>query len=704
MKFQNLHIIWTEGKNLALPYLLSRTIDEEHFTKTREITVEIPENIKFFFAKTPFTNNLECKYSICNNTDEDSKEKTHYPVLANIHNNYFEINIDKNEYRPISYEKYNTETKTNLIPKYKPKTKNWRSPIVEKDDLIIEKNQKGPYTVHHDDNYLRLINNVQQEHNYDNAKITDTFYDEKTKITEDLIKETQIIDPVLHKVKMWKKHNNKPHSVTMDIRGNNGLFAYYRKFKTIVIDEKTGIIKIIIRIHKSTIQRICLPLTLLLCVFYENHCTDTVGHTGLEKTKRNIMETYYFPNLTTWIKNLIADCIQCQTNKVFANTKTKSKKEQLASTKSYFNEMIVIDTKGTIHPSSEGSNFIFVIVDAFSQYVTIMCAPKNNAYYAFTALFEHWFMKFGLPEEIRSDNGSEYINTELTHLCNYFEIKFKPSTTYAPCTNGLVEGTNRIIGQFIRTLLDEKYQNWSRKAKFFPYAYNTQYQTRLGMSPYEVVFNQKPRKPTKIKLGTTTDEMGNCNPTEKSACNTQPAHTHLEKQFNHPKIAKLQKGTYAKWFLDKEKHYNGTYRTITKILQNRKKLTDEMNIRFRTAKPLEKNTFVVITNNQQIDGVSKKLLPLKTGPYLIIDKPTETSYILKDNNKEYITIHRNHIVPYYPKEKHIKLELQNYLLTNEIPILKQPTTQKLNKKHIARNEIQQTHNYNLRKKKIQLTQ
>ena len=87
--------------------------------------------------------------------------------------------------------------------------------------------------------------------------------------------------------------------------------------------------------------------------------------------------------------------------------------------------------------------------------------------------------------------------------------------------------------------------------------------------------------------------MGNCNPTKKSACNTQPAHTHLEKQFRNPKIAKLQKGTFAKWFLDKEKHYNDTYRTITKILQNRKKLTDEMNLRFRTAKPLEKNTFCI---------------------------------------------------------------------------------------------------------------
>ena len=76
MKFPNLHIIWTEAKNLAIPDLLSRTIDEKHFTKTRDITVETPENIKFFFAKTPFAKNLECQYSIRNNTNDEKSEKT----------------------------------------------------------------------------------------------------------------------------------------------------------------------------------------------------------------------------------------------------------------------------------------------------------------------------------------------------------------------------------------------------------------------------------------------------------------------------------------------------------------------------------------------------------------------------------------------------------------------------------------------------
>ena len=123
-----------------------------------------------------------------------------------------------------------------------------------------------------------------------------------------------------------------------------------------------------------------------------------------------------------------------------------------------------------------------------------------------------------------------------------------------------------------------------------------------------------------------------------------------------------------------------------------------MNLRFRTAKPLEKNTFVLVTNQQQVDGVSKKLLPLKTGPYLIIDKPTETTYILKDNNKEQITIHRNHIVPYYPKEKHIKLELQNYLLTENVPTLKQPKITTKKESETRHPEKEQTHQYNLRRK------
>ena len=117
---------------------------------------------------------------------------------------------------------------------------------------------------------------------------------------------------------------------------------------------------------------------------------------------------------------------------------------------------------------------------------------------------------------------------------------------------------------------------------------------------------------------------------------------HLEQHFNHPKLAKLQKGTLAKWFLDKVKQFNETYQTITRILQNRKKLTVEMNTRFRTAKPSPIRTLVLLTNQQQIEGVSKTYTPqvrrvLSLPFYRIL---LELSYgrLNKNNNlKAYLT-------------------------------------------------------------------
>ena len=133
-----------------------------------------------------------------------------------------------------------------------------------------------------------------------------------------------------------------------------------------------------------------------------------------------------------------------------------------------------------------------------------------------------------------------------------------------------------------------------------------------------------------------------------------------------------------------------------------------MNTRFRTAKSLPIRTFVLLTNQQQIDGVSKKLIPLKTGSYLIIEKPTETTYILQDKDKEKTTIHRNHAVPCYPKEKNIKKELNNYLFDKTVPTLKQPekTIIKKNRMNLTleTEKLEENSPYNLRKRKDKKTQ
>ena len=64
MKFQNLHIVWTEGQNLSLPELLSRSLTTTTQDKHRLRTVEIPDSIKFFMTPNQNTQPIQCHYAV----------------------------------------------------------------------------------------------------------------------------------------------------------------------------------------------------------------------------------------------------------------------------------------------------------------------------------------------------------------------------------------------------------------------------------------------------------------------------------------------------------------------------------------------------------------------------------------------------------------------------------------------------------------
>ena len=79
MKFLNLHIVWTAQKNLALTDTLCRNTPPELLT--RKTLVEIPQNIKFFFAKDETSLRLECKYAVKTDIDQSQiNNLQHFPL------------------------------------------------------------------------------------------------------------------------------------------------------------------------------------------------------------------------------------------------------------------------------------------------------------------------------------------------------------------------------------------------------------------------------------------------------------------------------------------------------------------------------------------------------------------------------------------------------------------------------------------------
>ena len=272
----------------------------------------------------------------------------------------------------------------------------------------------------------------------------------------------------------------------------------------------------------------------------------------------------------------------------------------------YFNHCISMDTKAPISPSSDGNSYVDVIVEAFTHYVVIHPSPKNDATNALTVLFDHWIVKFRIQDILVTDNGIEYLNGEFTHVCRTYKVQFKPRTPYVPWSNGLVENSNRQLNTFLRTVLDSQYDTWSDKVKVFPFAFNSQVRTNMNLSPYELAFGQKPKKPIMFNLSSTTDILGNCKPPENSPCNSLPNHTHFDHLGHHPQF-KLQKGTFAHRFLNREKIHSEIYDEVHSYLNQDKQLRTFINRRFGTAQPLKINTYVLVVNQTTQIGVSIKI-------------------------------------------------------------------------------------------------
>lgn len=59
------------------------------------------------------------------------------------------------------------------------------------------------------------------------------------------------------------------------------------------------------------------------------------------------------------------------------------------------------------------------------------------------ALLSGWFSRFGLPKDITSDRGRQFVSHLWTHLLAMFGIHAAHTTAYHPQANGLVERFHR---------------------------------------------------------------------------------------------------------------------------------------------------------------------------------------------------------------------------------------------------------------------
>jgi transposase InsO family protein len=107
-----------------------------------------------------------------------------------------------------------------------------------------------------------------------------------------------------------------------------------------------------------------------------------------------------------------------------------------------------LDTVGPISPPAiTGERYFVTIVDEATHYVLALAVKTKDAISsAVRDLLIFWQRQLDRPVKcIRTDRGTEFLNSTLKGFCTQEGIKVETSAAYTPQQNGVAERMNRTI-------------------------------------------------------------------------------------------------------------------------------------------------------------------------------------------------------------------------------------------------------------------
>jgi transposase InsO family protein len=114
-----------------------------------------------------------------------------------------------------------------------------------------------------------------------------------------------------------------------------------------------------------------------------------------------------------------------------------------------------LDIVGTLQNAHEGYTHLLVAIDKFSKWVEAHPITNLRAEQA-VSFFIDIIHRFGVPNSIITDNGSQFTGRKFLEFCDKYHIRVDWAAVAHPQTNGQVERTNDMILQGLKPRIFDK--------------------------------------------------------------------------------------------------------------------------------------------------------------------------------------------------------------------------------------------------------
>ncbi|KAG7588540.1 Ribonuclease H-like superfamily [Arabidopsis suecica] len=159
-----------------------------------------------------------------------------------------------------------------------------------------------------------------------------------------------------------------------------------------------------------------------------------------------------------------------------------------------------MDIVGPMHCSTRGVQYLLVLTAYFSKWIEAEAYISIHDSVVKTFLWKHIICCYGVPYEIVTDNGPQFISNDFEEFCSAWGIKLSYSTPRYPQGNGQAEASNKTILSNLKKRLSARKGGWYDELQPVLWAYRTTPRRATGETPFSLVYGMEVVVPAELNV------------------------------------------------------------------------------------------------------------------------------------------------------------------------------------------------------------